>query len=62
MLHIGQYGDILRTLQWDLLIIQRPKDVGRGCPQDVGSGRPLAFHRGPYRDVSRTCVILPSEK
>ena len=56
-LHIGQYGDVPRTLYWDVLMAScftGPKDVGRRRPHDVGRGRPLALHRGPYGDVHMT--------
>ena len=51
-LHIGQFGDVLRTLHCDV-IFQSPKNVGSGRPQDVCRGRPLTLHRGPYGDVHR---------
>ena len=35
------------------VIFQCPKGVGRGRPQDVGGGHPLALYRGPYRNVHR---------
>ena len=36
------------------VILQRPKEVGRGRPHDVDMRRPLALRRGPYGDVLRT--------
>ena len=56
VLHIGKYGDVLRTTFGRPLdvIFQSPKDVGRGRPQDVGRGHPLVLHRGPYGDAHRT--------
>ena len=49
-LHIGRYEDVLRTLHWYLLRTSY-LNLGRGRPQDVSEGRPLALHRGPYGDV-----------
>ena len=43
----------------------RPQEATLGCPQnvkfqshkDVGRGRPLALHRGPYGDAHSTYFI-----
>ena len=54
-LHIGQYGDVPRTLHWGRYIFQRSKDI-RGRSQDVDMGRDSqTYHRRrfPRRTLPR---------
>ena len=58
------YGEVFRTSVRDVLgtlvgvtyraMWERLPDVGRRRPRDVGRGRPLALHIGPYGDVPWT--------
>ena len=57
VLHIGQYGDVLRTLLWDVLgtpYFNVLRMLVEDLLMDVGTGLLLALHRGPYGNVRRT--------